>query len=248
MIELSVVIPCYNEEINLQKGVLYHVNDFLSKNVKSWEVIIVDDGSSDSSCLQIEKFMKEHAGFLLLKNQHQGKAQAVISGVKTAKGKTVLFADMDQATPIEEYNKLFPFLLKGYDVVIGSRNTSREGAPVLRKIMARGFMVLRRIILGLSKIHDTQCGFKLFTADAAKNIFSRLQLYNSKQTTKGPMVTAGFDVEILFIAKKLSYKTKEIPVFWRYVETRRVNPIKESVLGLMDMFRLKLNDIRGLYK
>ncbi len=246
---LSVIAPCYNEEINLQKGVLFRVNDFLTKQPYSWEVIIVDDGSTDKSTFHIEKFLETHSGFKLLKNNHQGKAQAVITGVQNASGEAVLFTDMDQATPIEEINKLLPHLKKGFAVVIGSRNNIREGAPFLRLLMARGFIFLRYLILGLNNISDTQCGFKLFSNHAAKEIFTRLRLYGVQRTTlRGPMVTAGFDVEILFLAQKLRFKIKEIPVFWHYVETRRVNPISESINGLLDMIRLKINDWQGFYK
>ncbi|MBI5123184.1 glycosyltransferase [Candidatus Roizmanbacteria bacterium] len=245
---LSIVIPCFNEEVNLQKGVLFKINEFLAKKNFSWEVLIVDDGSMDDSIAQIEKFIKNHQRFSLIKNKHQGKAQAVITGVKKAVGDAILFADMDQATPIEEVDKLIPYLDKKYDVVIGSRNASRHGAPVLRLFMARGFILLRRLILGLKDISDTQCGFKLFSQKTAKDIFSRLRLYSARSTASGPMVTAGFDVEILYIAQKLGFQIKEVPVYWCYVETRRVNPLTESINGLMDMLKLKFYDIKGLYK
>mgnify|MGYP001582738503 CR=1 FL=1 len=246
---LSIIIPCYNEEVNLQKGVLFRINDFLTKQTYSWEVVIVDDGSTDKSISRIEIFIATHKGFKLLKNNHQGKAQAVISGVHKAVGDVILFADMDQATPIEEINKLLPFIRKNFDVVIGSRNNIREGAPFLRLIMARGFIFLRCLILGLNNISDTQCGFKLFSKQAAKEIFGRLRLYETSQKKiSGPMVTAGFDVEILYLARKLEFKIKEVSVFWHYVETRRVNPVSESINGLMDMIRLKINDWHGLYE
>lgn len=248
MIYLSVVVPCFNEEENLQKGTLFRINDYLSKEHYSWEVIIVDDGSSDQSVAQIEKFIKSHKGFKLIKNKHQGKAQAVITGVNQAEGKLVLFQDLDQATPIEEVQKLLPYINKGYSVVIGSRDTEREGSPWLRLLMSRGFMLLRRIILGLGEIKDTQCGFKLFTAQAVKEIFPRLRLYlPEKGQAVGPMVTAGFDVEVLYLAKKFNFKIREVPVFWHYVESRRVNPVKESIYGLLDMVKLKINNIKGYY-
>ncbi len=244
---LSVIVPCYNEEVNLQKGVLFRINDYLCKQPYKWEVVVVDDGSTDKSRDHIEKFIQNHSGFSLIKNKHQGKAQAVIAGVKKSNGDAILFTDMDQATPIDEVDKLTGFLSK-FDVVIGSRKDNREGAPLLRLLMARGFIFLRRIILGLSGISDTQCGFKLFTKQSAKDIFSRLRLYKPNESlTSGPRVTAGFDVEILFLAQKLGYKIKEIPIFWHYVETRRVNPVSESISGLMDMLRLKFNDAKGLY-
>lgn len=248
MKSLTVVVPCFNEEENLQKGVLYHINDYLSGQKFPWEVIIVDDGSSDKSRENIEKFIKTHQGYVLIKNQHQGKAPSVIKGVLSSTKDAILFTDMDQATPIEELDKLLPFLDKGFDVVIGSRNTKREGAPLLRLIMANGFILLRTLILGLKGIKDTQCGFKLFSGRSAGEIFSRLKLYPAGQNKgNGPMVTAGFDVEVLYIAQKLGYKIKEIPVFWHYVETRRVNPVSESISGLLDMLLLKINDINGKY-
>lgn len=245
---LTIVVPCYNEEVNLQKGVLYRINDFLTKKPYRWEVIIVDDGSTDSSRKHIEKFIAEHQGFALLKNIHQGKAQAVILGVKSARGDAILFTDMDQATPIEEVDKLLPYLDKNFSVIIGSRSSEREGAPILRLVMARGFMLLRRLILGLKNISDTQCGFKLFSQESAHKIFSKLMLYRTNEKTTGPMVTAGFDVELLYLAQKLGFRIKEVPVYWHYVETRRVNPLSESVNGLLDMLRLKRNDLQGLYK
>lgn len=248
MMRLSVVIPCFNEEVNIQKGVLYRVNDYLTKQKYDWEVIIVDDGSSDSSVIQINKFITSHKGYYLVNNKHQGKAQAVITGVTKAKGQAILFTDMDQATPIEELDKLMPYLEKGCAVIIGSRNTQRIGAPPLRVLMARGFMVLRLIILGMAGIHDTQCGFKLFSRESAIEIFKRLKLYSRVKQANGPMVTAGFDVEILFLAQKLGYSIKEIPIYWRYVETRRVNPVSESLNGLWDMLRLKINDLMGYYR
>lgn len=248
MKSLTVVVPCYNEEANLQKGVLYRIYDYLSRQKYAWEVIIVDDGSSDMSIESVEKFIRVHRGFILIKNKHQGKAPSVIKGVMSAAKEAILFADMDQATPIEELEKLAPFLDKGADVVIGSRNTKREGAPLLRLIMAKGFIFLRTLILGLSGIKDTQCGFKLFSKKSAAAIFSRLKLYSeNRNSVGGSKVTAGFDVEILYLAQKLRFKIREVPVFWHYVETRRVNPVSESISGLLDMLQLKINDIKGLY-
>lgn len=248
MIHLSVIVPCYNEQENLQKGSLFRINDYLTKANYTWEVIIVDDGSTDAGREQIEKFISAHRGFRLVKNSHQGKAQAVITGVNLAQGQLILFQDLDQATPIEETEKLLPFIEKGYAVVIGSRNTRREGSPFLRLLMSRGFMLLRTFILGLGEIRDTQCGFKLFTREAVKEIFPKLRLYLPQNgQARGPMVTAGFDVEVLYLAKKFRFKIKEVPVFWHYVETRRVNPVTESINGLLDMLKLKINNQKGYY-
>jgi hypothetical protein len=123
-----------------------------------------------------------------------------------------------------------PFTQKGFDVVIGSRKNNRKGAPLTRKIMAKSMMILRSSIVGLPEISDTQCGFKLFEKNTAKKIFEKVrEVHNGFKNIKGSSVTAGFDIEILYIAKSLGYKIKEVPVEWLYVETRRVSPIKDSV-------------------
>lgn len=247
---LSVVIPCYNEAANLQKGVLYKVADFLAEKDFSWEVVIVDDGSNDESVSLIEKFNQNHSHFSLIQNHHQGKAATVITGMLRAKGERVLFTDMDQATPIEEVDKLLDYLnppAGGFDIVIGSRNSQRRGAPLTRILMARIFMLLRSLILGI-KITDTQCGFKLFRQKVIEDLFPKLKIYGGGlKKTSGSSVTAGFDVELLFLAQKLGYKIKEVPVEWRYVETRRVGIINDSWQALRDMVKIRLNSFQGVY-
>src|SRR5579872_7226254 len=114
---LSVVIPCFDEMGNMQKGVLDKVKSFLDKKKYSYEVIVVDDGSKDGSEQFVEKFTKENKNFSLITNPHLGKAGAVTTGILEAKGKYILFTDMDQATPIEEVDKLLPYFEKGYDIV-----------------------------------------------------------------------------------------------------------------------------------
>lgn len=247
MIYLSVVIPAYNEETNIRLGVLDKVARYLESQSYQWEVIIVNDGSTDRTEQLIEDFTLHNKRFRFINNPHQGKAATVITGMLAAVGEIVLFTDLDQATPIAEIEKLIPQFSQGYDVVIGSRKGKREGAPILRRIMARGFMLLRTILLGLRGISDTQCGFKAFKNTVAKDIFKRLQLYGTRKTVSGAMVTAGFDIEVLYLVKKLGYKLKEIYVEWHYVETRRVNPIKDSLQGLSDILHIRLNALRGVY-
>lgn len=245
---LSVILPCYNEENNLKKGVLEEVYRYFKKQSFESEIIIVDDGSLDKSITLIEEYIADKPIFNLIKNSHQGKAFTVLTGLLKGKGKYLLFTDFDQATPISEITKILPFLKQGYEVVIGSRSGSREGAPLFRLLMARGFMFLRTIILNLNGIKDTQCGFKSCHKEVVDKIFNRMRLYGQrKKSVSGSNVTAGFDVEFLYLAKKLGYKIKEVPVNWHYVETRRVNPLKESWLGLIDMLKLRFNDIIGKY-
>lgn len=246
-IHLSIIIPAYNEETNIRLGSLDKVSRYLEKRKDSWEAIIVDDGSSDGSPKLLDAFCQANRGFRVIHNKHTGKAGSVVAGVAAAKGDIVLFSDLDQATPMSETDRVLPWFEKGYDVVIGSRNSKREGAPLSRIIMARGFMLLRGIILGLTGITDTQCGFKAFKAPVAKSIFSKLAIYKSAVEVRGPMVTAGFDVEVLFLAKRMGYAIKEVPVEWHYVETRRVNPVKDSVQALKDMLVIRWNFLRGRY-
>ena len=246
-IDVSVVIPAYNEETNIRLGALEKVSRYLKNQSYSWEATIVDDGSTDATGRLLDDFAKENPGFSVMHNPHQGKANTVISGMMAARGCIVLFTDLDQATPITEVTKILPWFEKGYDVVIGSRNGQRQGAPLTRRAMARGFMMLRGMTLGLRGIVDTQCGFKAFRAPVAHDIFRRLKLYGTRRAVSGSMVTAGFDIEVLFLARKLGYKIKEVPVEWHYVETRRVNPIIDSIQGLTDILKIRMNAWRGLY-
>ncbi len=244
---VTVVVPAYNEATNIRLGALEKVLHYLEKQTYQWEVVIVNDGSTDETKELLENFCSSNRGFRLVNNSHQGKAITVMTGMSHARGDIVLFSDLDQATPITELTVVLPWFDRGYDVVIGSRRGRREGAPLMRLVMARGFMILRSIILGLHGITDTQCGFKAFRKEVVHDIFSRLRLYKDHQRASGAMVTAGFDIELLFIAKKLGYKIKEVPVEWHYVETRRVNPLRDSWQGFIDIVRIRLNALRGQY-
>ncbi|MBI3379784.1 glycosyltransferase [Candidatus Gottesmanbacteria bacterium] len=245
-IYLSVIIPCYNEERNLRLGALENVAHFLSKKDYTYEVIVVDDGSTDESKKLINQFISDDPKFKLLSREHKGKAGTVIAGVKEAKGEYILFTDLDQATPMSQLDLFLPYFKKGFDLVIGSRNTKRRGAPLTRIAMARGFMILRNIILNLG-VNDTQCGFKAFSKICAKNIFSKLKVFNLQNPVSGSTVTAGFDVELLYIAKLLGYKIAEVPVEWHYQETRNVSPIRDSLEGLIDLIKIRINSMNGVY-
>lgn len=245
---ISLIVPCYNEEANIQKGVLDKIGNYTAKDERFSEVIIVDDGSSDSSRSVIKnKYLRTYPKFRLIQNSHQGKAFAVLTGIKQAKYDYVIFSDIDLATPIDEVEKLIAKIDEGGTLVIGSRNNSREGAPVLRKIMAKGFIFVRNLIIGLRGIKDTQCGFKLFEKQAALKIIEKLQVFHDKRVAKDSSVSAGFDIEFLFVGQKLGYKIIEVPVVWRHVETKNVNFIRDSLETLIDIFRIKMLDLKGKY-
>lgn len=243
--KLSVVIPAYNESANLKNQVLKSVSDYLKKQDYTYEVLIVDDGSTDDTAQIIESQVKDLPFFQLIRNPHGGKAQAVIAGVLKARGEVVIFTDMDQATPINQVEKLLPKFAEGYDIVIGTRH-GRQGAPLIRKISALGFTVLRNLILGLP-FSDTQCGFKGFNQRAIRSVFPKMKEIWSGTRSGGAAVNAGFDIETLFLAKKAGFKIAETPVEWHYVGTERVQLLKDSLEAILDMIRIRREDFNGKY-
>lgn len=245
MNKISIIIPAYNEEKNLQKGVLGELNNYLKDQKISFEVIIVDDGSSDHSVELIKQFNRQNKNFKLIQNQHGGKAIAVMTGMLIASGDIVLFTDMDQATPINQIEKVLPKFKNGFDIVIGSRQ-GRKGAPVSRKLAAWGFSLLRGIILGLP-FKDTQCGFKAFNRKAVDKIIPQIKNEWGILHFQGGAVNAGFDVELLYLAKKFGFKIAEVGVEWNYVDTERVQVVKDAMAAIYDMFRIRINDLKGKY-
>lgn len=159
-----------------------------------------------------------------------------------------MFSDIDLATPLEEVEKLLGKTDQGAKIIIGSRNNTRAGAPLLRKIMAKGFIIIRNIIIGLKGVKDTQCGFKLFHRKAALDIIDRLQVFHDRRKAEGSSVSAGFDLEFLFLAQKMNFKISEVPVSWRHVETKNVNFIKDSVETMIDIMRIKYYYLTGRYE
>lgn len=245
-IKLSVIIPAYNESENLNHGVLDAVYNYLKKQEFAYEVLIVDDGSKDNTVQLVKKYIEDKVSFKLVENPHSGKAITVMTGMLKASGQVVLFTDMDQATPINQIEKLLPKFDSDYDIVIGSR-AGREGAPLIRKVVAWGFASLRNIIIGLP-FKDTQCGFKAFNQKAVLGVFPRvLKIWQSMRSSDDAAVNAGFDVETLFIAKNMGFKIAEVPVEWRFVGTERVQIIRDALEALKDMLRIRLTDLTGKY-
>ncbi len=253
-IYLSIIIPAYNEEQNLKKEVLSEVVNYLKNTKYSYEVILVDDGSIDRTRELVRKFIKglkfsreagPRSAWQLIENPHGGKALAVMTGLLAANGEIALFTDMDQATPLSEVEKFLPKFKVGYDIVIGSR-AGRKGAPLIRKLVALGFAIVRNIILGLP-FKDTQCGFKAFNRRSRETLFPKMKDRWERMKTVGAAVHAGFDVETLFIARKKGFKIASVPVEWHHVGTERVQLIKDSLDAIKDMIRIRWNDLMGKY-
>lgn len=248
---LSVIIPSYNEEENIKRGVLEQVKNYLEKKDFSWEVLISDDGSTDKSSILVKETISSWINFQLLENNHGGKPFALFQALKKARGKYVLFSDMDQSTPVSELDKLLPYVDKNYSAIIGSRGMNRKNFPLYRKIGAVVFMTVRKTFL-LSDINDTQCGFKLFERTVLEKVFGKLEFFRNKRNAVGWTVTS-YDVELLHLIKKAGGKIKEVKVKWEDVDesTGKGGKVSRYLKESKDMFkqivRVKLNDLKGYY-
>ncbi len=246
--KLSVVVPAYNEERRLA-STLSTLLAYLGRQAWSFEVIVSDDGSTDSTVAIVEDFARSHSELRVLRNDHRGKGYAVRAGIQSALGEIVLFSDADLSTPIEEIERFLPCFERGDEVVIGSREgpgARRIGEPHFRHVMGRAFNYIVGFVT-ISGIRDTQCGFKAFSARAAAQIFRSTLLYSDDAPViRGGMVT-GFDVEVLFLARKLGYAIRELPVRWNYDGDSKVNPVKDSWRNFRDVIAVRWNDLRGRY-
>jgi dolichyl-phosphate beta-glucosyltransferase len=251
---LSVIIPCFNEERNLENGALDEVATYLAAQNYSWQVIIVNDASTDGSRDFVARFVKAKTGFQLLDIPHGGKPMAVWAGIQKAGGDCVLLTDMDQSTPIQELDKLLPWYEQGFDTVIGSRGGTREGFSFLRKTGSFVFRSVRGILL-LPNISDTQCGFKLFRRPILLSIFPFLEFLRRKDQSRGWKVTA-YDVELLYLIQRAGYRIKEVPVEWynRDQSTTKSSSrggtaryLRESFEMAWEIAHVKTNQLQGLY-
>ncbi len=237
---LSIIIPAYNEEKRIGTT-LFSVADYLRQKGYLGEILVVDDGSKDGTVKLVKEIQKQITQIKVIENkENHGKGYVVRQGMLKAQGKYLIFMDADNATRMEEFDKALPYLQEGIEVVIGSRHIKgsyiKIEQPYYRRLLGRAANLLIRLVL-LPGIRDTQCGFKVFGKKAAREIFSR-------QT----IMRWGFDMEILVIAKSLGYKIKEFPVNWYNALDSRVRPIKGAVSTLRELYRIKVNQIKGLYK
>lgn len=237
--EISVVIAAYNEQVRIGLT-LVRTLEYLAARHPRYEVIVVDDGSTDATIDVVNEIAGRDARVILLKQpENKGKGAAIRRGMLEAKGAHVLFMDADLATPIEELDTLLVWARQGYEVVIGSRGLPesdiRQRQPPAREAMGRIFNLLVRSAL-LGGFKDTQCGFKLFEREAARDLFSR-------QTLDG----FAFDVEVLLLARDRGYRIREVPVVWYHAPNSKVSPVSDAtkMLGDIVMLRLRRLTSRG---
>lgn len=238
-IELSIIIPAYNEEHRIRPTLL-SIWDYLRETEVSSEIIVVDDGSNDKTVEVVSRKMKDIPVLKLLKlKKNQGKGFAVRTGVKEAKGKFILLADADNSTPIEELEE-FLKTATNVDIIVGSRylpgSQVKIAQPWNRIIMSRIANFLVRLFL-IDHVKDTQCGFKLFRSSVAKDLFSRQKLKRW-----------GFDMEVLAIAESMGYSIVELPVRWFNSPESRVSPVKDAFRGIWELVQIKINLWSGRYK
>lgn len=245
-IRLSVVVPSYNESAQLKRVAIESIHDYLSKQDYGYEVLIVDDQSTNGTLGTVERQIKDKKGFRLLKNPHGGKAITVMTGLVQARGEIVLFTDMDQATPINSLSEILPKFDQGYDIVIGSRH-GRRGAPPVRKLASLIFSLLRNLILDLP-FSDTQCGFKALKKTAIANIIPGMLARWQSARAAGAAVNAAFDIELLFIAKRRGFKIASVDVDWHHVgNEKQVQLVRDSLEAVRDMVKIRLNNLKGVY-
>ena len=235
----SIVIPAYNESARIEET-LREVVDCIRAEGWNAEVIVVNDGSTDSTARRVLDFAVNAPEVRLLENPgNHGKGYSVRHGLLQAHGEIVMFTDADLSAPIREAERLFAAIGEGADIAIGSRwlDSSRQvhRQPLYRQFFGRCFNLITRMVMGL-RFHDTQCGFKAFTRDAAQTVF---QL----QTIEG----WGFDPEILFIASKRGLRIVEVAVSWGHDERTRISYLRDGFHMLREMAIIRWNALLGRY-
>ena len=230
---MSVVIPAYNEEKRIGET-LSKTNVYLKKQGYDFEIIVVDDGSSDKTVELVRMYSKEITNLVVLENKNnQGKGYSVREGIFKSSGEIVLFADADFSTPIGELDKLLHWMNNGYQIAIGSR--AMPGSQIMlcqawyRQLMGKSFNKVIQLFLGLD-YYDTQCGFKCFRRDAALEVFNTLK-----------SCRFSFDVEVLYIAKLMGLKVKEVPICWYNSAGSKVRLIRDSAKMFLDVLQIRLS-------
>jgi glycosyltransferase involved in cell wall biosynthesis len=238
--QYSIVVPVYNERARI--GVtLENIIEHLRQQNWNAEVLVVNDGSRDDTVEFVRHFAQDHPQVRLLENPgNQGKGYAVRNGMLNARGKILLFTDADLSSPISEANRLFAALEEGADVAIGSRwldpSLQFQRQSFKRQLMSRAYNIFMRVVLALP-YHDTQCGFKAFTRDAAEKIFPRQRIRRW-----------GFDSEILYLAHRMKMKLVEVPVAWGHDERSKLHPWRDGFYMGLDTLKVRWYSITGGYR
>jgi len=235
----SIVIPAYNESSRLGAS-LDKVLAYIQAQNWDAEVLVVNDGSRDNTAEIIRSFAAKNPAVHLIENPgNRGKGFSVRNGMLNARGDILIFSDADLSSPIEEAPKLLAALNAGADIAIGSRwlraETQTQRQPLHRQLFGRIFNLLLRLTLGL-KFKDTQCGFKAFTAQAARIVFLPQKIERW-----------GFDPEILFLARKFGLKVEEVPVAWGHSGGTRINPLIDGAKMFQEMLRIRWYSLMGKY-
>jgi dolichyl-phosphate beta-glucosyltransferase len=230
-VHLSVVVPAYNEEKRIEQP-LERVVAYLRNHFDQWEIIYSDDGSKDKTREKLQELQNIYSEIKIVGTpENHGKGSAVRTGMLAASGDIVLFSDTDFSSPIEEIEKLLPYLQNGYDIAIGSRGLSESNIEVHqawpREMMGKIFNILLRSLLPIDFM-DTQCGFKMFNRKATDLILPRMHLDGF-----------AFDVEMLIIAQVHRLRVAEVPVVWKNVLDSRVHPIRNSLEMIRDVLKLR---------
>jgi dolichyl-phosphate beta-glucosyltransferase len=234
---LSLVIPAYNEQARLPYT-LSQVEEYVCREQIDTEVIVVDNGSTDATSAVVLQASVSFPHLRLLRTDRRGKGGAVRTGTLAAQGDVVIFADADLSWSVNDLGRFMHMVNATTPIIIGSReggDARRIGEPAYRHLMGRVFNgVVQR--LAVPGIEDSQCGFKAFRADAARTIFSRQRIDGF-----------GFDVEVLYLARRLGFGIRVVPLRWEHKENSRVAPVRDTVRMLSDVIRVRINDWRGLY-
>jgi len=231
---ISIVIPAYNEESRI-KGSLTEVFTFMSDSGMGYEIIVVDDGSSDGTSRIVERMAADSPKMRLVRyEKNRGKGHALRTGVLVAKGDFVLVMDADLSTPMEELWEMMPYLTKGEcDIAIGSRALALSDIirkqPWWRQGMGKMFNKIVKALV-IEDFSDTQCGFKLFAVDVARTVFGEAKIDRF-----------AYDVEILARAKNKGYRIQEVPIRWINSPESKVDPLKDSLQMLVDLVRIRLS-------
>jgi dolichyl-phosphate beta-glucosyltransferase len=233
---LSIIIPAYNEEERLP-GTLQSVQSFLKQQSYRWEVVVVENGSRDRTYEVATEFAKSNANFRVLRATGRGKGLAVRIGMLDAAGENRMMLDADLSMPVDQITRFLP-PAQNADIVIASREAPgavRYDEPSYRHIGGRVINTMIRL-LALPGLHDTQCGFKCFSAKAAQDLFS-------EQTIHG----WAFDIEILYVARLRGYSVVELPIPWHYSPQSHLRPVQDAIRMFFDLLHIRLNHLRGEY-